>query len=323
MLIAPSEIELITMLFTVGGRGEGKGVVSLHGGSWLVGWYSCPNSSISTKPLQKSRVPSWSNDTTEQMIMGREGKKYQTYKVSITWTIGHILCFFFFFFFFLLSLFHFIFLALKGSPWSGQMIWPATAWPWTKSRPGWQYASLTGHSHHIVGLGGTGSAQHHQFLLAADVTVHHGAHRPAVSWGGAGGGCYRHSYGAGLRLIQNADGAVLANAVGHLKRVHPECELTGEQQVELLDGQADALARLPHQWVHLVVDANAAVTWTLAWSVWEPVVLIVLWRNTNKRKKMWRKFSCGVIIIRLHVITWTENKIRTCALIKVEIDGPK
>jgi len=47
------------------------------------------------------------------MIMGREGKKYQTYKVSITWTIGHILCFFFFFFFFLLSLFHFIFLALK------------------------------------------------------------------------------------------------------------------------------------------------------------------------------------------------------------------
>lgn len=29
--------------------------------------------------------------------MGREGKKYQTYKVSITWTIGHILSFFFLF----------------------------------------------------------------------------------------------------------------------------------------------------------------------------------------------------------------------------------
>lgn len=41
-------------------------------------------------------------------------------------------------------------------------------------------ARLTGHSHHVVGLGGTGSAQHHQFLLAADVTVHHGAHGPAV-----------------------------------------------------------------------------------------------------------------------------------------------
>lgn len=35
------------------------------------------------------------------MIMGREGKKYQTYKVSITWTIGdrpHPLFFFLFLF---------------------------------------------------------------------------------------------------------------------------------------------------------------------------------------------------------------------------------
>lgn len=44
--------------------------------------------------------------------MGIEGKKYQTYKVSITWMIGHILCFFFLFCFF--SFHYFIFLALKG-----------------------------------------------------------------------------------------------------------------------------------------------------------------------------------------------------------------
>jgi len=37
MLIAPSEMELITMLFTVGGRGGGVCGVSLHGG-FLVGW---------------------------------------------------------------------------------------------------------------------------------------------------------------------------------------------------------------------------------------------------------------------------------------------
>lgn len=48
--------------------------------------------------------------TTQQMIMGRGLKKI--YKVSITWMIGHILCFCFslllFFFFH-----NFIFLALK------------------------------------------------------------------------------------------------------------------------------------------------------------------------------------------------------------------
>ena len=87
---APSEMELITMLFTVeGGRGWSQSPQR-----FLVGWFSCPNSSISTKPLLENGVPSSSNDTTEQMIMGREGKKYQTYKVSITWTIGHILCYF-------------------------------------------------------------------------------------------------------------------------------------------------------------------------------------------------------------------------------------
>lgn len=164
-------------------------------------------------------------------------------------------------------------------------------WSWTKSRPRWRRAFLTGHSHHIVGLGGTGSGQHHQFLLAADVTVHHGAHRP-VSWGGAGGGSCRHYHGAGLRLVQDADGAVLANAVGHFEGVHPERELTGQQQVELLYGQANTLPCLAYQRVHLVVDADAAITWTLAGSVWKPVVLIVLCRDTEKRNGK-RKISFG------------------------------
>lgn len=91
--IAHSEMALITMLFTVEG-GEVKPVSTGVRVGWMVG-FSCPNSSISTKPLLENGVPSWSNDTTERKIMGgRGGKKYQTYKVSITWTIGHILCFF-------------------------------------------------------------------------------------------------------------------------------------------------------------------------------------------------------------------------------------
>lgn len=120
MLIAPSEVEHFKMLKVKWGMLGVSEPVSMEGLgvgiSWLVGWFSCPNSSIFTKPLLKENgVPSWSNDNTTD---NRERKeKYWTYKVSITWMIGHIL-----FFFFLLSLFHLIFLALKRLT----MIWPAT-----------------------------------------------------------------------------------------------------------------------------------------------------------------------------------------------------
>lgn len=78
--MTPSEMKLITMLFVAEGDGWGVGdEASLYGvPGWLVGWISCPNSSISTKRLLKNGVPRWSNDTTEQMTMGRGGKKYQT-----------------------------------------------------------------------------------------------------------------------------------------------------------------------------------------------------------------------------------------------------
>lgn len=134
---------------------------------------------------------------------------------------------------------------------------------------------LAGHSHH-VGFSGTGSTQQ-KFLLAADVTVHHGRYlgdgggRVAVSSGDVG-----ISVGAGMGLVEHAYGSVLADAVGHLERVDPQRELAGKQQVELLDGQPNALTGLPNQRVHLVVDAYAAVTRTLVGTVWEPVVLVLL-----------------------------------------------
>lgn len=81
---------------------------------------------------------------------------------------------------------------------------------------------------------------------------------------------------AGLGLVEHADGTVLADPVGDLERVHPERELAGQEHVELLDGQADALCRLSHQRVHLVVDANAAVPRALAGTVREPMVLVLL-----------------------------------------------
>lgn len=132
---------------------------------------------------------------------------------------------------------------------------------------------LAGHSHHD-GFSGTGSTQQ-KFLLAADVTVHHGGYlgdgggRVAVSSGDAG-------VGAGMGLVEHADGSVLSDAVGHLEGVDPQRELAGKQQVELLDAQTNALTSLPNQRVHLVVDTYAAVTRTLVGAVWEPVVLVLL-----------------------------------------------
>lgn len=136
-------------------------------------------------------------------------------------------------------------------------------------------ACLAGHSHH-VGFSGTGST-HQKFLLAADVTVHH--------WGylGDGGGQVAVSSGDnavsiddGIGLVEHTDGSVLSDAVGHLKGVNPQCELAGKQQVELLDGQTNALTGLPNQRVHLVVDTYAPVTRTLVGTVWEPVVMVLL-----------------------------------------------
>lgn len=131
---------------------------------------------------------------------------------------------------------------------------------------------LAGHSHH-VGFSGTGSTQQ-KFLLAADVTVHHGGYL------GDGGGRVAVSSGdvgvSGMRLVEHADGAVLSDAVGHLEGVDPQRELAGKEQVELLDAQTDALTGLPNQRVHLVVDTYAAVTRTLVGTVREPVVLVLL-----------------------------------------------
>lgn len=92
------------------------------------------------------------------------------------------------------------------------------------------------------------------------------------------------SAGAGRRFVKDADGAVLADAVRHLERVDPKRELAGQQQVELLRTEADALARLAHQRVHLVVDPDAAVTRALARPIRKPVVLVLLWWEGKKIK---------------------------------------
>ena len=51
-----------------------------------------------------------------------------------------------------------------------------------------------------------------------------------------------------------------------------------------------------------MVDADAAVARTLARPVWEPVVLILLCGEKEKRESMQRKFSFGVTAIRLLIL---------------------
>lgn len=77
-------------------------------------------------------------------------------------------------------------------------------------------------------------------------------------------------------LVENADGAILADAVGHFTRVHPKRELVGEELAQTSFLEAAGAASLGQDWVHLVVDADAAVARALGRLFGKPVVLVVV-----------------------------------------------
>lgn len=77
-------------------------------------------------------------------------------------------------------------------------------------------------------------------------------------------------------LVQDADGAVLPNAVGHLIGVHPQGQLAGQQLVQLGLAESDLAGHPADDGVHLVVDANAAVARALGRLFRKPVVFVVL-----------------------------------------------
>lgn len=112
---------------------------------------------------------------------------------------------------------------------------------------------LTGDGHHVV-LGGAVPAQHH-LVLAGEEPI---------------GGNQR-----GL-LIQDADGAVLPDAVGHLVGVHPQGELSGQQLVQLGRAESDLAGCPADDGVHPVVNAETAVARALRWLLRKPVVFVVL-----------------------------------------------
>lgn len=77
-------------------------------------------------------------------------------------------------------------------------------------------------------------------------------------------------------IVEHANGPVLADAVRHLERVHPERQLVGQQLAQTSFLEAASAARLGQDRVHLVVDSDAAVAGALRRLLGKPVVLVVV-----------------------------------------------
>lgn len=112
---------------------------------------------------------------------------------------------------------------------------------------------LTGDRHDVV-LRGAAPAQHH-LVLAGEEPI---------------GGGHR-----GL-LVQDTDGAILPDAIGHFIGVHPQGQLAGQQLVQLGLTESNLASHFTDDGVHFVVDANAAVARALGWLFRKPVVFVVL-----------------------------------------------
>ena len=87
-----------------------------------------------------------------------------------------------------------------------------------------------------------------------------------------------------LVLVENADGAVLADAVAHLERVDPHGELRGERGVDEGRREAAALAGLRDDRVHLAVDPDASVARSLEGLLREPVVAVPAPQHLHQRQ---------------------------------------
>lgn len=83
-------------------------------------------------------------------------------------------------------------------------------------------------------------------------------------------------------LIQDTDGAILPDAVGHLVGVHPQGQLAGQQLVQLGLAESDPAGHLADDGVHLVVDADATVAGALGRLFRKPVVFVVLCRDGTR-----------------------------------------
>uniref|UniRef100_A0AAG5DHC1 Uncharacterized protein n=1 Tax=Anopheles atroparvus TaxID=41427 RepID=A0AAG5DHC1_ANOAO len=107
--------------------------------------------------------------------------------------------------------------------------------------------------------------------------------------------------GAALRrVVQHADGAVLADPVRHLVRVDPDRQLERQQLAQDDRVQADGVARLLDDRIHLAIDAQAAVRRALVRHVRVPVALEVARQDLLERTLEVLQLALGKLIRFAH-----------------------
>lgn len=129
-------------------------------------------------------------------------------------------------------------------------------------------SALTRDGHQVV-LRGASAATDQKLILAVLCGV------------GAWCCCWRW----GRCFIEDTYGAILTDAVRDLKGVHPEGQLPGKEGEELIASKSDPTSSPANDWVHFMIHSDAAVAGALLWSVWEPVVLVVLCEERMIRMK--------------------------------------
>lgn len=85
-------------------------------------------------------------------------------------------------------------------------------------------------------------------------------------------------------LVEDADGAILPYPIGHLVRIDPHRQFTGQEGEELFSSESNGASCLANQGVHFVVDPETSVPRAFAWSLREPVVLVVLCKRAMRAK---------------------------------------
>lgn len=84
-------------------------------------------------------------------------------------------------------------------------------------------------------------------------------------------------------LVEHANRSVLADSVGHFRRIDPHSQLGRKQTVQYGGQQSYVRARLRDHRVHFTVDAYATVTGTAIWTIREPMVPVTVTENLRQR----------------------------------------
>jgi len=81
-----------------------------------------------------------------------------------------------------------------------------------------------------------------------------------------------------MAIKEYTNRTILSDSVGNLCRIDPQSEFVGENGSQVFGIDATGQTCPGENGVHLVVDADTAVTRALGWSVWEPMMLVMVFQ---------------------------------------------